>query len=296
MMKHVESTGTSVYNVFPLRTSIIPKYIRIDTTTIIKLLVSKENLGTKTSFLYKDHEKYKKEMKDRNNRKKEEKQKREENNNNKEEEKQEKEEEDKRKEQEALKQRDEEQQEEGKKRKNTENNDTKEDSKRHKPQQKQEREEEIKTNKKTTKRKREIEEEEDKKTKEEKQKEKEDEKEKRKQETLKRRKKNAFVWGAFFKTKMSCFFANGYEFDYMIETDGIACSILLVREDMAGTKFKPKISSKPKELYIEEATVEELKGKTVVGIDPGKSDMLFCTSEDNGPRNKKKQKYRYKPR
>ena len=64
---------------------------------------------------------------------------------------------------------------------------------------------------------------------------------------------------------MRCFAAKDYEFSHMIETDGIACSILLVRKDMAEKRKKPR-RSKPKELYIHDAGADfdKLKGKTVV--------------------------------
>ena len=144
MMKYVESTGSSVFNVFPLRTDIVPKYIRIDTTTVVHLFVSKENLGTKEEFLTKGN-------------------------------------------------------------------------------------------------------------------------------LVKRQ---ADIWDAFFRTEKRCFSANGYTFNYMIETDGIACSILLVRKDMVGKRFKPTLAVS-KELYIDEADTDILKDKTIVGIDPGKSDLIY---------------------
>ena len=149
MMKHVESTGASVFNVFPLRTDIVPKYIRIDTTTVVHLFVGKENIGTKEEFLTKGN-------------------------------------------------------------------------------------------------------------------------------LVKRQ---ADIWDAFFRTDKRCFAAKGYTFNYMIETDGVACSILLVRKDMVGKRFKPTLST-PKELYIDEADLDKLKGKKVVGIDPGKSDLMFCVSKE----------------
>ena len=149
MMKHVESTCASVFNVFPLRTDIVPKYIRIDTTTVVHLFVGKENLGTKEEFLTKGN-------------------------------------------------------------------------------------------------------------------------------LVKRQ---ADIWDAFFRTNKRCFAAKGYTFNYMIETDGVACSILLVRKDMVGKRFKPTLST-PKELYIDEADLDKLKGKKVVGIDPGKSDLMFCVSKE----------------
>lgn len=55
MLKLVELTNASVFNVFRLITDIVPKYDRIDTTTVIHLFVSKENLGTKEQFLSKSN-------------------------------------------------------------------------------------------------------------------------------------------------------------------------------------------------------------------------------------------------
>lgn len=49
MMKRVENDGESVNNVFPLRSSITPSYIRLDTTTLINLLLRKEQ-GNKGFF------------------------------------------------------------------------------------------------------------------------------------------------------------------------------------------------------------------------------------------------------
>jgi hypothetical protein len=49
MMKRVENDGESVNNVFPLRSAISPKYIRLDTTTLVNLLLRKEH-GTKTFY------------------------------------------------------------------------------------------------------------------------------------------------------------------------------------------------------------------------------------------------------
>lgn len=65
----------------------------------------------------------------------------------------------------------------------------------------------------------------------------------------------------------------------MIDTNGIACSILLVGKDTVGKRFKPTIRT-PKELYIDQADPDKLKGKTVVCIDPGMSDLLFCITKD----------------
>ena len=42
MMKRVESENECVNIVFPLRSEIAPKYIRLDTTTLVNLLLRKE--------------------------------------------------------------------------------------------------------------------------------------------------------------------------------------------------------------------------------------------------------------
>jgi len=49
MMKQIENDNESVNNVFPLRSEITPKYIRLDTTTLVNLLLRKEH-GTKGFF------------------------------------------------------------------------------------------------------------------------------------------------------------------------------------------------------------------------------------------------------
>ena len=50
MMKHVEVSGETIQNVFPLRSSILPHYIRLDTTTLVNLLMRKEQ-GNKGKYL-----------------------------------------------------------------------------------------------------------------------------------------------------------------------------------------------------------------------------------------------------
>jgi len=59
MMKRVENENESINNVFPLRSEIAPKYIRLDTTTLVNLLLRKEqgNKGHyKTKGNLKKHE------------------------------------------------------------------------------------------------------------------------------------------------------------------------------------------------------------------------------------------------
>ena len=49
MMKQVENEDCKVCNVFPIRSSIVPSYIRLDTTTLVNLLLRKEH-GTKSHY------------------------------------------------------------------------------------------------------------------------------------------------------------------------------------------------------------------------------------------------------
>ena len=49
-MKQVEQDGYKVCNVFPMRSGITPNYIRLDTTTLVHLLMRKEQ-GTKSEYL-----------------------------------------------------------------------------------------------------------------------------------------------------------------------------------------------------------------------------------------------------
>jgi hypothetical protein len=96
------------------------------------------------------------------------------------------------------------------------------------------------------------------------------------------------VWGFFFKTEMKCFHRSeddhSYTFHHQIETDGVSCSIILIRKDKVGKIVKtPKAKKGGGEEYIDELKPgerEELRNKKVVGIDPNMSDLLFCVDSD----------------
>lgn len=157
MMKEVEKEKTSINNVFPLRNDIIPKHIRLDTTTLVHLLLRKSH-GNKTDFLFKGNLK----------------------------------------------------------------------------------------------------------------------------------KKEDQIWEFFFRTEKSCFRQTYYSFHHMIETDGISCTILLIRKDLVGRKVRSKKGGN-KEQYIDTLTKgkrDELKRKKIVAIDPGKNSILYCVDGDDKDTNK----------
>jgi len=107
------------------------------------------------------------------------------------------------------------------------------------------------------------------------------------------------LWTNFFRIDHSLFCKKGYEFNHRISTDGIGCSIHFLRNDLyaMNRKDRPRQQKKPKmfrmERYINTITETErddifnrLKknGKidlhSLVGIDPGKKELIFCTNGD----------------
>jgi hypothetical protein len=94
------------------------------------------------------------------------------------------------------------------------------------------------------------------------------------------------IWEMYFKTSKKVFNQKGYTFNRRIVTDGIGCSILLVRDDL----FKPlkktivRTIKKPNgytdDKYVDDLTEEEkikCYTKNIVGADPGKNDLIYCT-------------------
>jgi transposase len=73
----------------------------------------------------------------------------------------------------------------------------------------------------------------------------------------------------------------------MIETDGISCSLLLLRKDLIGKKLPMMKKGLLTETYIDELTdYTQLKNKKIIGIDPGKCDLIYCVDADNKEANK----------
>jgi len=89
------------------------------------------------------------------------------------------------------------------------------------------------------------------------------------------------IWEFFFRTERQCFKKPKYTFHHMIETDGVSCSILMLRNDLIGKRLPLiKIGSNA-EQYIDELTdYTNIKNKKIVCIDPGTSDILYCVDND----------------
>jgi len=90
------------------------------------------------------------------------------------------------------------------------------------------------------------------------------------------------IWKFFFRTERQCFKKPKYTFHHMIETDGVGCSILLLRNDMIGKRI-PNIKVKTNnEQYIDELTnYTDIKNKKLVCYDPNLSDLIYCVDNDN---------------
>jgi transposase len=90
------------------------------------------------------------------------------------------------------------------------------------------------------------------------------------------------IWEFFFRTERQCFKKPKYTFHHMIETDGVSCSILMLRNDLIGKRLPLTKVSVNTEQYIDELTdYTNIKNKKIVCIDPGKSDILYCVNNDN---------------
>ena len=93
------------------------------------------------------------------------------------------------------------------------------------------------------------------------------------------------IWRLFFKTQKRCFYNKErypYRFNYMIETDGVGCSIQLIRQNSFGrTHIRQSSNFTTPERYIDEISPEVLANKTLVAIDPNLSDLLYCVTKNN---------------
>lgn len=97
------------------------------------------------------------------------------------------------------------------------------------------------------------------------------------------------VWSLCFKTNTRFFRKDGYVFDHRITTDGISCSILFRRRDLYREDKNLPVHRVHKpygykgDKYITDPAAKErarLCKMIMVGIDPGKHDLIFCTNGD----------------
>jgi hypothetical protein len=88
------------------------------------------------------------------------------------------------------------------------------------------------------------------------------------------------IWKFFFRTERKMFHKTGFSFHHMVSTDGIGLSILFLRDDLVGKKLPMMKKGISKELYIDELDdYSTFQDKKVIGIDPGKSDLIYCVDD-----------------
>lgn len=88
------------------------------------------------------------------------------------------------------------------------------------------------------------------------------------------------IWQFFFRTERKLFTKTGYSFHHMISTDGVGASILFLRKDLVGKPLPSSKKSISRELYVDELNdYTDLRNKKIVGIDPGKEDLIYCVDD-----------------
>ena len=88
------------------------------------------------------------------------------------------------------------------------------------------------------------------------------------------------IWKFFFRTEKKVFRKNDFSFHHMISTDGVGVSILFIRDDLVGKRLPNAKKGVSKELYIDELNdYSALRDKTIVGVDPGKEDLIYCVDD-----------------
>jgi hypothetical protein len=88
------------------------------------------------------------------------------------------------------------------------------------------------------------------------------------------------IWKFFFRTEKKVFHKNDFSFHHMISTDGVGVSILFIRDDLVGKRLPNAKKGLSKELYIDELNdYSSLRDKTIVGVDPGKEDLIYCVDD-----------------
>ncbi len=90
------------------------------------------------------------------------------------------------------------------------------------------------------------------------------------------------IWEFFFRTERQCFKKPKYTFHHMIETDGISCSILMLRNDLIGKRIPNiKVGSNTEQYIDELSDYTNIKNKKIIAYDPGKLDLIYCVDDDS---------------
>ena len=91
-----------------------------------------------------------------------------------------------------------------------------------------------------------------------------------------------WFWNKLFNLDRRVFRQKGYDFNYTLQTDGVAVSLLFVHKHYSGTKKCPNTitgerPTPPSIDTFDENHCQPLKERTVVGVDPGKFNIVYMT-------------------
>jgi len=103
----------------------------------------------------------------------------------------------------------------------------------------------------------------------------------KKGELLKSVKDNQYdIWNNLLNLQHKTFKSKYYQFHYQIQTDGISCSLLFIRQDLKDKKWGSKVPTLQEQEFhnIEDLSIEQLdtlKNRNIVGCDPGKHSLVY---------------------
>ena len=94
------------------------------------------------------------------------------------------------------------------------------------------------------------------------------------------------VWGSFIDLNNKIFRNTHYQFSYQLQTDGIGCSLLFIRKDLAenkkwGSKI-PVVEEKdyPQLELLDDLQLNDLKTRKIIGCDPGKRSLVYMVDDE----------------
>ena len=94
------------------------------------------------------------------------------------------------------------------------------------------------------------------------------------------------IWSSFIDLKNKIFINKHYQFNYQLQTDGVGCSLLFIRKDLAeNKKWGSKMPIVEENEYpqletLDDQIIEELKPRKIIGCDPGKRSLVYMVDEE----------------
>jgi hypothetical protein len=110
---------------------------------------------------------------------------------------------------------------------------------------------------------------------------------KTKTELFKAIKENQYdVWNNLLNLQHKTFKSKHYQFHYQLQTDGISCSLLFIRNDLKDKKWGSRVPTLQEQDFhnIEDLSTEQLNEvapRNIVGCDPGKRSLVYMM-DSNG--------------